>query len=128
MDVITSEGAGGLPTLFLVVDYRVAVAATTEPVTIEYDDHSFEGRTGWREITARAGAGMRIVESNVPERDLSKGLSVYPADLTKAAPQVSFGSDSFRDARCGYDNADNDRAPSRQSRPRAASAAGDATR
>ena len=88
-DVITSEGAGGLPCIFLVVDYRVDFPAANQPATIEYEDHSFEGRTGWREITARAGAGMKIIESNVPERDLSRGLSVYPTDMAKATPQVS---------------------------------------
>lgn len=89
MDVIQSEGSGGLPTLLLVADYRVAFDASAAQHILEYADHSFDGRAGWREITARAGPGMRIVESNVPEKDISRGLTVYPETLVGNPPQVS---------------------------------------
>ena len=88
LDLVTTPGAGGLPTLLLVADYRLPIKAGSERNVFEYADRSFDGRTGWREITARAGSGATILESNVPEKDLSKGLSVYPADETTAPPQI----------------------------------------
>ncbi len=88
LDVVTTAGAGGLPTLLFVGDYRLPIDPAVAQNVFEYADRSFDGRSGWREITARAEHGAKIIESNVPEKDLSKGLSVYPADETAAPPQV----------------------------------------
>ena len=95
LDLVITPGAGDLPTLLLVADYRIPIDPGSGRNVFEYADRSFEGRTGWREITARAERGAKILESNVAQKDLSKGLSVYPAEAATAPPQVSSARIAF---------------------------------
>ncbi|SDJ51232.1 ABC-type nickel/cobalt efflux system, permease component RcnA [Streptomyces indicus] len=48
---------------------------------LSFADHGGEGRIGWREVTAAAGPGLRLVSSDVPERSVSGELRRYPQDL-----------------------------------------------
>lgn len=48
--------------------------------TLEFRDAFREDRIGWREITA-TGAGLRLVESDVPAASISDELRAYPPDL-----------------------------------------------
>lgn len=88
-DIIFPPGAGGLPTLKLGVLYRIrAEAATDEPTTLEYRDENFAERAGWKEIIAVAGAGVRVLQRDVPDVDRSQELAAYPTDLLDSPPQV----------------------------------------
>jgi ABC-type nickel/cobalt efflux system permease component RcnA len=90
-DLRVRPGAADLPTLLVTVDCRVPlsdgpVAAGTRFV-LKYRDNNYPERMGWREITARAGPGFRVVGSDVPQGERSGGLETYPADPTEAPPQ-----------------------------------------
>ena len=82
-------GAADLPTLLLTVDYRVPLPAASAgtPIVVDYHDGNYPERSGWREITAKAGAGYRLSESNVPRGERSGALENYPAEPTVAPPQ-----------------------------------------
>lgn len=79
-------GAGGLPTMRLALD----LAAPLPPGTthrIAYGDGNYAERTGWKEIVAVAGPGVALQGSSVPTVDVSRELTVYPANPTLAPPQ-----------------------------------------
>ena len=52
--------------------------------TLEFEDHNFPERAGWKEIVI-GGAG--IVKASQSDVDRSKALTEYPADPTLAPPQ-----------------------------------------
>lgn len=69
-------GLAGLPTLRLECD----LVADTAPVgagEVRFRDTNLEGTVGWREVTAVAD-GVRLVDSDVPERSVSGRLTAYP--------------------------------------------------
>jgi ABC-type nickel/cobalt efflux system permease component RcnA len=70
----TTDGAGGMPTL------RIVIVATAElrPGEVSYEDLNFRGRAGWKEIVIDHGDGAR---------DLSAALTHYPTDPSVAPPQ-----------------------------------------
>jgi ABC-type nickel/cobalt efflux system permease component RcnA len=78
-------GAGGLVTLRLECEATAPVAGG--PLkgrhTLEYANHDFDGRLGWREITAR-GDGATVLSSDVPDGSTSERLTSYPQDLLKS--------------------------------------------
>ncbi len=87
-------GAGGLPTMRLAFDLAAPLAAGTAH-QITYQDNNYTERTGWKEIIAVAGAGASLQNSSVPTGDVSKELTVYPANPTLAPPQqteATFGT------------------------------------
>jgi ABC-type nickel/cobalt efflux system permease component RcnA len=87
-EIIFPEGAGGLPTLKTAVTYEGKLFADAGGVTsLNYRDHNFAGRAGWKEIIAVGAPGVRLVSSSVPERDRSAGLTDYPTDLLNSPPQ-----------------------------------------
>jgi ABC-type nickel/cobalt efflux system permease component RcnA len=88
-EIVFPPGAGGLPTLKVGVVYRAVFDAMAAPGANElrYRDTNLAARAGWREVVAVAGAGVRLAESSVPARDLSRELTEYPADLLAAPPQ-----------------------------------------
>ena len=83
--VATRPGAGGLKTLRLDVVYRAAGHGQR----LAFDDRSFPGRIGWREVTLGARDGGRIVTADVPERSTSGGLHAYPADLLRSPLDIT---------------------------------------
>ncbi len=87
-EIIFSEGAGGLPTLKISVNYKVRLpGGVGAAYTLGYRDNNFPGRAGWKEIIAVAGHGVKLLNSSVPETDRSARLSDYPMDLLNSPPQ-----------------------------------------
>jgi ABC-type nickel/cobalt efflux system permease component RcnA len=83
--LVSRVGAGGLETLRLDVVY--AAAGTGE--ALHFDDTSFPGRIGWREVTISARDGARLVESSASESSESDALRAYPGDLLRSPLDVS---------------------------------------
>ena len=83
--VSTRPGAGGLRTLRLDVVYRAAGHGTA----LAFDDGSFPGRIGWREVTVSARDGGRVLESDVATTSASDQLRKYPTDLLRSPLDVS---------------------------------------
>ena len=82
-------GAGGLLTMRITLD---AVAASMHSLfddgeSVDYQDGNYDARTGWKEIVLTPDIGLRIEDSNVSQTDLSRQLTMYPADATIAPPQ-----------------------------------------
>ena len=86
----TRPGAADLPTLLLTIDCRVPLDESNDSRhrwVIEYTDGNYPGRAGWKEVVAAPGVGWDLQETDVPATDSSRGLEIYPADLTLAPPQ-----------------------------------------
>ena len=94
-DVQVRPGAAGLPTLLLTLRFTVPLDRAAGPVRVEYADHNYPTRTGWREAVASAGDGWTVAESDVPAKDVSTELLNYPTDLVAAPPQVTTAHLSF---------------------------------
>jgi nickel/cobalt transporter (NicO) family protein len=94
---IFPAGAGGLPTLKLGVVYRAPLPADLDGTReLRYRDENFAERAGWKEIVARAGAGVALVTSTAPAADRSRELSDYPTDLLNSPPQDLEARVTFR--------------------------------
>lgn len=79
-----SDGAGGMPVLRVSMEAEVAAAGGE----LGYEDGNYPNRTGWKEIVIQRSAEVRLVSASAGDRDLSHGLTVYPADLAVAPPQM----------------------------------------
>jgi ABC-type nickel/cobalt efflux system permease component RcnA len=88
-DGLFPPGAGGLPTLRIGIVYRAALdggpAGGLRVLT--YRDDNFADRSGWKEIVARAGAGVTVLDRSVSDQDRSRELTDYPADPLASPPQ-----------------------------------------
>ncbi len=82
-------GAGGLSTMRLVLDLAAPLptARTGATYQVAYRDNNYAERTGWKEIIALGGAGAALQDSSVSGGDVSRELTVYPANPTLAPPQ-----------------------------------------
>jgi nickel/cobalt exporter len=82
-------GAGDLSTMRLVLDLAAPLPAarTGAMVQVAYRDNNYAERTGWKEIVVVGGAGTALPTSSVSGSDVSKELTVYPANPTLAPPQ-----------------------------------------
>ena len=81
-------GAGGLETLRLDVVYRGRGAGTE----LAFEDMSFPGRIGWREVTVTARDGARVVDSEAAATSASDLLREYPSDQLSSPLDVSSAS------------------------------------
>jgi ABC-type nickel/cobalt efflux system permease component RcnA len=82
-------GTAGLDTLRLECDLVGPTAAIGSGTTVELTDGNFDGRVGWREITA-VGDRTTVTESDVPEETSSDRLVEYPEEeLTSPLVQRS---------------------------------------
>ena len=77
------DGAGNLPVFRITTKLHVAA----KPGRLEYEDHNYPTRAGWREIVVRGGNGAIIGRASNSDQDLSQALTSYPQDPTKAPPQ-----------------------------------------
>jgi ABC-type nickel/cobalt efflux system permease component RcnA len=95
--VIFPPGAGGMPTMKLGFLFRAMLADGEFAVThqLHYRDSNFPERAGWKEVVARAAAGVTLIDSSVPQQDRSQQLSNYPTDLLNSPPQVLEANISF---------------------------------
>ncbi len=69
--VALAEGAGNMQVARITADLQVDAVAGA----LTYEDHNYEGRSGWKEIVGPGG------------RDRSAGLTAYPQDPMVAPPQ-----------------------------------------
>lgn len=77
------DGAGGLPVARITSTFELAGAKPP----LEFEDHNFPDRAGWKEIVIRAGSGAELERASQDSIDRSMALTVYPADPTSAPPQ-----------------------------------------
>jgi len=87
-DLQLRPGAAGLPILLISLKYLVPLDAASSRVRLQYADHNYPTRSGWREVIAVGGRGWDIAQSDVPDKDVSDGLLNYPTNLILAPPQV----------------------------------------
>ena len=80
---VIADGAGNLPILRITT--RAHVDAHGGKVT--YEDRNYPQRAGWKEIVIDGGNGITLRQASQTNRDVSKGLTQYPADPTIAPPQ-----------------------------------------
>ncbi|MGA7234403.1 MAG: hypothetical protein WBY44_01910, partial [Bryobacteraceae bacterium] len=78
-----SDGAGDLPILRITTRMRIRAKGGR----LQYEDHNFEGRAGWKEIVIAAAPGVRLESASQTDRDLSQALTAYPPDPLSAPPQ-----------------------------------------
>ncbi|MFI8438406.1 nickel transporter [Streptomyces sp. NPDC079020] len=74
-----ADGAAGLSVARLTCVLR-AEADLSAPASITFASSADASRTGWKEITAVAGAGVRLTASPVPATSPSDMLRRYPAN------------------------------------------------
>jgi nickel/cobalt exporter len=82
-----APGAGGLPTLRLDVTYRAQLPRLAG--ALAFADRNFAGRPGWQEVVATPADGVKLTQSSVPDRDVSRVLRAYPEDMLQAPLRVS---------------------------------------
>ncbi|MEO6126464.1 MAG: nickel transporter [Ilumatobacteraceae bacterium] len=108
-----NPGQAGLTTSRLECTLEGA-AAITSNTTVEFTDGFLPDRVGWHEINAVAD-GVRLIDSPVPQKSVTEGLTKYPVDLLaspldvrSATFDVQLGagpSTVAADARDGLDSA-----------------------
>lgn len=79
----TSDGAGGMPILRIVI----AAEAPLRAGKVTYDDLNFPGRAGWKEIVIDRSSDAVLRSATQTSQDLSAALTVYPADPSVTPPQ-----------------------------------------
>ncbi len=91
-------GQGGLSLLRLTATYRAALPEEWRgtPPRVEFEDHDYADRLGWREIVVRGGAGVEIDGASVPSQDVSAALTAYPQGALSSPLDVRSGSFSFK--------------------------------
>ena len=78
-----NEGAGGLPVLRVSMDASIRGA----PGTLTLEDRNYKDRTGWKEIVVAADDGVTVARASHGAKDVSGGLTLYPADADVVPPQ-----------------------------------------
>jgi nickel/cobalt exporter len=81
-DVVIADGAGNLPILRITLQMKLRETSGR----VEYEDHNYEGRAGWKEIVI-AASNARLKSSSQSDQDRSNGLTAYPPDPMLAPPQ-----------------------------------------
>ena len=91
-DLIMRPGAGNLPTMRVVTEWRIALPAGPAIRQVQYKDTNYPERTGWKEISAAAGQGTILRDSSVPTDDRSTELTTYPANaIPPQDAEANFG-------------------------------------
>jgi nickel/cobalt exporter len=81
-DVVIADGAGNLPILRITAKMKLRETSGR----LEYEDHNYEGRAGWKEIVI-AASHARLKSSSQSDQDRSNALTAYPPDPMLAPPQ-----------------------------------------
>jgi len=79
------DGAGNLPVFRVETKLFVPAAGGR----FEYEDHNYATRAGWREIVIAPGPGADVSKASNGDTDISRALTSYPQDPTKAPPQYT---------------------------------------
>jgi len=77
------DGAGNLPILRITSRMRIGAKGGR----LQYEDHNFEGRAGWKEIVIAAALGVRLESASQTDQERSQALTAYPPDPMVAPPQ-----------------------------------------
>ncbi len=82
-EISLPPGQSGLSTMRLSLLLRGQLDGATGPgeQRLDYRDDSYSQRLGWKEIIARPGGGISLVDSTVPQQDRSDQLRSYPKNL-----------------------------------------------
>jgi ABC-type nickel/cobalt efflux system permease component RcnA len=83
VDSKTTDGAGGMPILRVVIVADASVGAGR----IAYSDGNFPGRAGWKEIVIDRDPDAVLHQASQGATDLSQALTVYPTDPSVTPPQ-----------------------------------------
>ena len=86
-------GQGGLPVLRMVAVLDAAVPAAG---SLSFHDGTFDGRIGWKEVTANGGPGVTVIASNVPAHSASRELLRYPTNLLQSPLAVTDAAVAYR--------------------------------
>ncbi len=78
-----ADGAGGLPVLRISTRMRIKSPAGR----LEYEDHNYEGRAGWKEIVIASRSGAQLQDASQSAEDRSQALTSYPPNPMLAPPQ-----------------------------------------
>jgi nickel/cobalt exporter len=89
--VETRPGAGGLETIRLDAVYE----SDRSGRALRFEDRTFPGRIGWREVVVGADAGAVVREASVPSASTSEALRAYPEALLESPLAVSSARVSF---------------------------------
>lgn len=81
-DFVLADGAGNLPILRITA--KMALKETAG--RLEYEDHNYEGRAGWKEIVI-AASHAQLKNASQSDQDRSNALTAYPPDPLLAPPQ-----------------------------------------
>ena len=81
-------GAAGLRTLRFEAVYASPELAGDRS-RLAFEDGSFPGRIGWKEVVLQSGHGARASDSSVPATSVSKELLAYPKDLLSSPLEVT---------------------------------------
>lgn len=80
--VVFADGAGNLPIARITAALRIDETSGH----LEYEDHNYEGRAGWKEIVIAANHAQ-LKNPSQGDRDRSQALTAYPPDPMTAPPQ-----------------------------------------
>ncbi len=96
-NVTYPPGQGGLLLLRLTATYSAALPDNwrDSPPKIEFSDHNYDDRIGWREIIVRGAPGVVIAGSSVPTEDISNELLSYPQNAITSPLNVRTATFSF---------------------------------
>ena len=81
--VTMTDGAGGMQVMRVSMQLHLPIAQGK----LEYEDHNYAERAGWKEIVITAGEGTAIESATQGDVDRSQALTAYPQDPTVAPPQ-----------------------------------------
>ncbi len=77
------SGADGQPIARVVSNFELPGVAGP----LQFEDHNYPDRAGWKEIVIAQGGGIRIVRASQDSQDRSKMLTDYPSSAVSSAPQ-----------------------------------------
>ncbi len=81
--VTMTDGAGGMQVMRVSMQLHLPIAQGK----LEYEDHNYAERAGWKEIVIAAGDGAAIQSATQGDADRSQALTAYPQDPAIAPPQ-----------------------------------------
>ena len=81
--LVIADGAGNLPIIRITTKAHLPAHGGR----LQYDDHNFPDRAGWKEIVIDSDHGVTLHNASQSDNDISKALTQYPPDPTLAPPQ-----------------------------------------
>ena len=91
-------GQGGLQLMRAVYDLTAPQPehAPGETINATLTETTFEGVQGWHEVVIRAGSGVTLIDSSVPDTDVTNELTVYPEDMLLTPLSVREATFAYR--------------------------------